>query len=406
MNDSTLLQCQSEVSHISSVPLRLCLKEVSKGAGALWRQYRILGATRDGLAIGKEGVGKHPERYKPIIPGTIFYNPMRILIGSIAMLDEGEEPGITSPDYVVFRCNEGKLHYKFFYYWLRSSAGANFIRRLARGAVRERMLFKRLITGEILLPPWQAQQEFAKRMSIVERAQTAEADRQQYAEALPDAILRAAFHHITPLCLDSRQAEQAPHGWHWVLLTRIARLESGHTPSRDHPEWWAGPIPWIALPDIRALDGKVALETSEYTNEDGIANSSARILPAGTVVLSRTASVGFVTIMGRPMATSQDFVNWVCGPELDPWFLVYLLMASRRFIRQVSSGAIHKTVYMPTVKGFRVCIPSITEQRRLAKVIGEQLAATERIKTAASESLEFIGTMPSTLLKQTLNGAG
>jgi hypothetical protein len=61
---------------------------------------------------------------------------------------------------------------------------------------------------------------------------------------------------------------------------------------------------------------KVAQDTLESTNEQGIANSSARLLPEGTVVLSRTASVGFVTIMGRPMATSQDFVNWVCGPEL------------------------------------------------------------------------------------------
>jgi type I restriction enzyme S subunit len=52
-------------------------------------------------------------------------------------------------------------------------------------------------------------------------------------------------------------------------------------------------------------------------------------LPAGTVCLSRTASVGFVTIMGRQMATSQDFVNWVCGPGLDPLLLFFLLVANR-----------------------------------------------------------------------------
>ena len=93
------------------------------------------------------------------------------------------------------------------------------------------------------------------------------------------------------------------------MLVDLARLESGHTPSRYHPEWWGGDIPWISLADIRDLDGRVAYETREHTNQAGIAHSSARVLPEGTVVLSRTASVGFVTIMGRPMATSQDFVN-------------------------------------------------------------------------------------------------
>ncbi|MGH7367772.1 MAG: restriction endonuclease subunit S [Candidatus Rokuibacteriota bacterium] len=131
-----------------------------------------------------------------------------------------------------------------------------------------------------------------------------------------------------------------PAGWRWFRLTDLARLETGHTPSRNHPEWWGGPIPWISLADIRELHGKVAQDTIEHTNEDGLANSAARLLPEGTVVLSRTASVGFVTIMGRPMATSQDFVNWVCGPELNPRFLAYLLRASRTYIRSLSSGAI------------------------------------------------------------------
>lgn len=102
-------------------------------------------------------MGKNPERYKLVEPGTIFYNPMRILLGSIAYLDEGEEPGITSPDYVVFRTNPGVLHPSWFYCWLRSDDGASFIRGLARGAVRERMLFRRLAAAEIPVPPLDAQ---------------------------------------------------------------------------------------------------------------------------------------------------------------------------------------------------------------------------------------------------------
>src|SRR5262245_51836059 len=91
-----------------------CLQEITAGVGPSWPRYRLLGATRDGIAPAKEGVGRNPERYKLVEPGTIFYNPMRILLGSIAYLDEGEEPGITSPDYVVFRTRQGLVHLRWF----------------------------------------------------------------------------------------------------------------------------------------------------------------------------------------------------------------------------------------------------------------------------------------------------
>ncbi len=90
-------------------------------------------------------------------------------------------------------------------------------------------------------------------------------------------------------------------------------------------------------------------------------------------MLSGTASVGFVAIMGRPMATSQDFVNWVCGPGLEPLFLMYLLRASRVAIRGLSSGAIHKTVYVRTVKAFQVCIPDVAEQKGIADEVRKRL---------------------------------
>jgi type I restriction enzyme S subunit len=187
-------------------------------------------------------------------------------------------------------------------------------------------------------------------------------------------------------------------------LTDLARLESGHTPSRSRPDWWGGDIPWIALPDIRALDGKVAMTTVENTNADGIANSAARVLPAGTVVLSRTASVGFVTIMGRPMATSQDFFDWVCGPDLDPWFLMYLFQASRDYFRSLSSGATHKTVYFPTAEALHVCVPPIAGQRCIAAALQDQMAAAERARVAAQEQLKAIEALPGVLLGRAFRG--
>src|SRR3546814_7615408 len=94
---------------------------------------------------------------------------MRILIGSVAYLGESEAPGITSPDYVVFHGNGGCVDSLWFYYWLRSPLGHECILSLARGAVRERMLFNRLADAQVLLPDFEVQKEYALKLRAAQR---------------------------------------------------------------------------------------------------------------------------------------------------------------------------------------------------------------------------------------------
>jgi type I restriction enzyme S subunit len=169
------------------------LVETKQGIGQRWNEYSVLGATRDGLAPAKEPVGKNPERYKPVLPGTVFYNPMRILIGSIAMVDEDDTPGITSPDYVVLRGKEGLLDSRWFYYWLRSPEGERCIASLARGAVRERMLFNRLAEGVINLPPYSVQLAASQALAELRPLKLGIEARLRDIQLLPSRLLARAF---------------------------------------------------------------------------------------------------------------------------------------------------------------------------------------------------------------------
>jgi type I restriction enzyme, S subunit len=167
-----------------------------------------------------------------------------------------------------------------------------------------------------------------------------------------------------------RPARPEPPEWRWTALTDVARLETGHTPSRKHPEYWGGDVPWVGIKDATENHGRVISDTHQHTNELGIANSSARILPMHTVCLSRTASVGYVVVMGQPMATSQDFVNWVCSEAIDYRFLKYVLVAEREAFLRFASGTTHQTIYFPEVKAFHVCLPPLPEQRAIAHILG------------------------------------
>lgn len=74
--------------------------------------------------------------------------------------------------------------------------------------------------------------------------------------------------------------------------------------------------------------------------------------------------------MGRPMATSQDFVNWVCDPEqLDYRFLKFALLAEKASYSRFSHGTTHQTIYFPEVKAFHLCAPAVEVQRAIASAL-------------------------------------
>ena len=156
-----------------------------------------------------------------------------------------------------------------------------------------------------------------------------------------------------------------PRGWQRVALGDVADLGTGHTPSRHHPEYWDGGVPWIGIRDAGAHHGRVIVDTMQTVSDLGLANSAARLLPKDTVCLSRTASVGYVVKMGREMATSQDFVTWSCLEPLDPDYLVNALLAEGQDIRRFGEGSTHTTIYFPEVKAFHIDLPPKPEQRRI-----------------------------------------
>ncbi len=218
---------------------------------------------------------------------------------------------------------------------------------------------------------------------------------------------KATLSHIPgdfALAVGMPPAPEAPLGWKWVPLSSVARMESGHTPSRRHPEYWGGDVPWIGIKDAKANHGGVILETLECTNQLGLENSSARLLPAKTVCLSRTASVGYVTIMGKPMATSQDFVNWICGDALMPEFLAYLFLAEKSALLRFASGAVHQTIYFPEAKAMHACIPDIEEQARIVRLLDEVFLETESALAKVVKQLTLFEELRRSILQRALTG--
>jgi type I restriction enzyme S subunit len=171
---------------------------------------------------------------------------------------------------------------------------------------------------------------------------------------------------------------EVPAHWRVARLKFEARLESGHTPSRSHPELWVDcDIPWVSLNDVGNLATlEFIYETVNLISQQGLAASSARMLPAGTVVVSRDATIGRCGILGVPMATSQHFANWVCGSALEPRYLwLVFRTAMQQHFNSMTDGATLRTIGMPDMRNLVVPIPPLEEQRTIverAADIGEE----------------------------------
>lgn len=197
-----------------------------------------------------------------------------------------------------------------------------------------------------------------------------------------------------------------PAGWHWVPLVDIARMESGHTPSRRHPEWWKGNIPWIGIDDARIHNGGIIRHTIQHTNADGLANSAARLLPRGTVCISRTASVGYVVTMARAMATSQDFVNWVPTPAVTSEWLSIIFQADTEALRQFGKGSVHKTIYFPEWLSMHIAIPPIAEQVEISRHACSYAALAQGLTISIAAALKLMNGLRRSSLSQTFRQTG
>lgn len=195
-----------------------------------------------------------------------------------------------------------------------------------------------------------------------------------------------------------------PPGWAWVPLLRVAKQETGHTPSRSKPEYWDGGVPWIGIRDAGAHHGRSIETTMQTISDAGLANSSARLLPSGTICLSRTASVGYVTMMKTSMATSQDFATWTCTEALLPEYLLYALMAEGDDIRRFGMGSTHTTIYFPEIRAFHIALPPVEEQREIVARLRTALAHSDRMKAEAARARALIDRLEAAILGRAFRG--
>ena len=157
--------------------------------------------------------------------------------------------------------------------------------------------------------------------------------------------------------------------WRIAKISDFAKTTSGGTPSRTNPEFYTGNIPWIKSGDLN--DGNVS-EATEFITEEALKSSSAKLFPAGTLMIALYgATIGKLGILTIDAATNQA----VCGifvPEgVETKYLFYFLLQHRRELIKQGAGGAQPNISQGIVRDIEVPIPPLPEQRRIVARIEE-----------------------------------
>lgn len=176
--------------------------------------------------------------------------------------------------------------------------------------------------------------------------------------------------------------------WQQGTISDLGAVVGGSTPSKSKPEYYTeNGIPWITPKDLSVNKAKFISHGENDITELGLKNSSATIMPEGTVLFSSRAPIGYIAISAGDVTTNQGFKSVVPKPEIGTAFVYYFLKHNLPVIEGMASGSTFKEVSGSTMKNVPAVIPDsetlfrfnsfctpIFEQQRILEEQNQRLA--------------------------------
>lgn len=174
-----------------------------------------------------------------------------------------------------------------------------------------------------------------------------------------------------------------PNEWKEVKLGDVAKVTSGGTPLRSVAEYWNGNVPWVKTAQIQ--NSHIALnQVDEYITELGVSESSAKIIPAGTLLMAmygQGKTRGQVAILDFPAAINQACAAFnLDKTQVARDYLYQYFLFSYEDLRAVSNSGGQQNLSADLIKKFAVTLPPLAEQKKIAETLSVWDSAIEKME--------------------------
>ena len=166
-----------------------------------------------------------------------------------------------------------------------------------------------------------------------------------------------------------------PDGWVWTTMSEIADVIGGGTPkTKDPSNYEGGTIPWLTPADLSGYTEKTIGHGARFITQKGLESSSAKMMPAGTVLFTSRAPIGYVAIASNPLCTNQGFKSFVLKEGILPDYVYWWLKGSKDLAESFASGTTFLELSGAKAKQLPVPLPPLDQQKRIVAEIEKQLS--------------------------------
>ena len=283
--------------------------------------------------------------------------------------------GVCSTDITVIRpkknCNAG-----FLQYFIANQSFIDHATNISSGTRMPRANWKTLCESEWQFPPLPTQQKIAAILSAYDDLIENNTRRIKILEAMAQAIYREWFVHFRfsgheKAKMVSSPLGPIPKGWEVKPIGEVVETLGGGTPSTKNPEYWeGGGVIWFTPSDLTAAGAMFIGDSSKKITELGLRESSARLFPPYSVMMTSRATIGVTAINTKEACTNQGFIICIPNEHLSAYQLYFWIDEHKEQIITIASGATYKEISRSEFRELPTIVPPRAITSRFLESVG------------------------------------
>jgi len=293
-----------------------------------------------------------------------------------------------------------RIDNRYLYYAVKAPAFGEYIVGTAQGAASQAAITLDSIRAYKLdVPPLTVQHKIAGILSAYDDLIENNLRRIKILEDMAQSLYREWFVHFRFPGHESTKMIDSPLGpipedWEVKKVEEVFDIVGGGTPSKKMAEYWIdGNIQWYSPRDLTAENTMFMENSANQINELGLKKSSAKLVPANSVMLTSRATIGAIAINTTPACTNQGFITCLPNSRTPVNFLYQWLNANVDMFISHSSGATFKEISKGVFRQLNFLLPSqqqVNQYENLIKPISKQLLNLQRRNTNLRQTRDLL----------------
>lgn len=340
-------------------------------------------------------------------------------LGRLGLVDQAVAGSIYSPHLSFWRSlDKEKLHSKYLFYWAHSAAAQHQIK--ARSHSTDMAPYLSLMDQlalKIELPEIKTQRAVADCLGAIDDKIALNRRIAATLEAMARALFQSWFVDFDPIYArvegnptglpddlatlfpDSFAKDGLPDDWSLTTVGDLYEVTGGNTPSTEQEEYWGGCHPWVTPKDLSSLTSPVLIKTGRQLTDSGLSQTSSRLLPAGSLILSSRAPIGYMAFITVPTAINQGFAG-ILRKQTSTTYAWAWCHAHMDSIKAVAGGSTFPEISKSVFRRMPMLLPSRPVLDAFSLVADDLIA---RI-VAAVQQQHTLANIRDTLLPKLISG--